>query len=141
MTAMISYQLDKWYFPLAEIGDVATWIVNIETQLVDAWLAQTPNDPAGSTSFSGLNNVFMDKWTYWYMTVTKNWQPRWWVVLMSKTETELWSNYVICPWDKINHTDDTSSINLCTKLTVGTCSKVACTYSKTWWNLRYIAIY
>ena len=164
-TAIVTSQQDKWDWPGMDNSDSSKLPTNaisvreIEQQLLIAWMSSVPWDPLKSNQVSwiwtktsaGSNGI--DEWEYGYVVVTKNWTPKWWFVLMAKTEIEWWSNWIYC-WDSATTiTSDTdisakwtTPFQLCTSFIKddngSTCqnNKGECTYSKDD-QLRYIVTY
>ena len=154
-TAIISSQSDRRDWP--EINDGArggmpiSW--GIESILIDAWMSSVPTDPNGSNTFWWLWGLTWDqtKGKYGYMVSTRNGIKDGWFVLMAKTETEWWSNWVVCDTSHgltggyISSGTDLKNIQTCQTLTKSTstwCSSntVDCVYKETE-QLRYILLY
>lgn len=99
-TAIISSQSDRREWPLIKSG-AKNWVEIgslIEQTLLDAWMSSVPSDPNWSNAFTWLwsstNNI--TGWKYGYMVSKRNGIDDGWFVLMAKTETEWWSNWVVC---------------------------------------------
>lgn len=153
-TAIISSQSDRRDWPEID-GDARSWMAiswTIEQTLIDAWMSSVPTDPNGSNTFWWLWSLTWDqtKGKYGYMVATRNGIKDGWFVLMAKTETEWWSNWVACNTTDgltggyIASTEDLKKIQTCQTLTKSTswCSSntVDCTYEETE-QLRYILLY
>lgn len=142
-TALISYQVDNGQFP----EDPAS-LDQIKNDLIKWGLASIPHDPSRSTEVIW---VYVDDPTvgeYLYTPIIKNWFPNWGFVLMSKTETENGSNYVICDaGDEIDYDSEYDDLELCESFEVDEedCfqadSNGVCVYDKAGWQLRYIYKY
>ena len=161
-SAIVTSQWDKWAWPKVDSWWTDWTGVNvIETELKNAWMNSVPKDPLDWSTFSGLWDVKISNWQYWYLVTMRNGTPKWWFVLMAKTEVEWWSNRVVCEswanasakwlsWGYINSWNDISAITLCNTVTKITSSDPAGTIcvSNTWscrYNneseLRYIMVY
>lgn len=157
-TAIISSQSDRRDWPEntntgAQKGMAIAW--NIEQILIDAWMSSVPTDPNGSNAFSWLGNAgIISGWKYGYMVSTRNGIPNGWFVLMAKTETEWWSNWVTCNstgtstltgW-YLKTGQDLKFVQTCQTLTKGSnaneCigNRTDCVYYETA-ELRYILLY
>ena len=158
-TAIISSQSDRRTWPELSGGKAASGMAiswTIEQTLIDAGMSSVPTDPNGSNSFSGLWDAgIIDNWKYWYMVSYRNGIKDGWFVLMAKTETEWWSNWVVCnegtyantlTWWKIKSTEDLKYVQTCQTLTKGN-SATECKSNQTdcvYWEtaeLRYILLY
>ncbi len=159
-SAIVTSQWDKWAWPKVDSWWTAwTWVNVIEGELKNAWMNSVPQDPLDWSSFSGLWNVKIVDWQYWYLVATRNGTPKWWFVLMAKTEVEWWSNWVVCEsgtnklsvltWWILNSWVDISNITLCNTVTKITSSNGggdcvsntwACRYNNES-ELRYIMVY
>jgi len=148
-TAIIASQTDRGSWP--ELNS-ATWGMavegtGIETALTNAGMSSIPKDPNKANSYSWLWGRDIE-WAYSYLVATRNGIPKWWFVLMAKTETEGGSNWVQCgttSWQwYISWSMDLKDIHTCDTLTQsGTSCAInsgACTYSETA-HLRYILLY
>ena len=161
-TAIVTYQWDKWYWPGDEKDPIQTWgdkwltVDKIKTQLQTAWMNWVPNDPinAHPTWLWSGHLIMWETWFYTYMITTRNWTPKWWFVLMAKTEVEWWSNRVTCTNDYttwhgwIPEGTDVSAIHLCDNLTQSWNNSNDCNNDWNWncWygddsSLRYIVTY
>ena len=151
-TAIISSQSDRRVWPELESGARNGMAIsgNIEQTLMDAGMSSVPTDPNGSNAFSWLWDSDYLNWRYGYMVSMRNGVPDGWFVLMAKTETEWWTNWVVCSgadsideW-QITTGKDLKDIHLCTSLTKkeGGCKTNTgdCEYSTTS-ELRYILLY
>ena len=154
--AIVTYQQAFWEWP--DIDKAKNWvsISNGLSQLVQVfpyvWISTIPRDPNDSSdnywlwsrnSAGKIENL----WQYLYLVTQKNWIKNGWFVLMAKTETEWWSNWVVCKngnWlDKwyITNGTDLNEIQFCRALTKWkSCSASMCTYSDKD-ELRYILAY
>ena len=151
-TAIIASQTDKWKWPQLNSGATEGMAIGsgIEQDLINAGMSSMPRDPNGSNYFDWLWDLttWQSVWSYGYMVATRNGISNWWFVLMAKTETEWWSNWVTCSagtWWHIEKTDDLKNIQTCTKLDYqkgGTCQNSGwnCVYTATE-ELRYILLY
>ena len=156
-TAIISSQSDRREWPemsgnKAVSGMAIEW--SIEQTLIDAWMSSVPTDPNGSNAFSWLGSINVTGWKYGYMVSKRNGIENWWFVLMAKTETEWWSNWVVCnqahvgelTWGKINSNQDLKFVQTCQTLTkvndASQClsNSADCKYYETA-ELRYILLY
>ena len=165
--AIITSQQDRWMRPGLESNIWNDWfsgadkwakIKDISKKLYSAWMSSIPRDPNNEilaywlwaeyrTKDLAENN--WAKWDYLYLVSTRN-SIKWgWFVLMAKTETEEWSNWVVCKdeqWlDKwyIKRGTDLKDITICYKIIKwDTCSSNAdtCTYTDEE-ELRYILLY
>ncbi len=98
-TAIISSQSDRRAWP--ELTGARSGMVigeSIKQNLLDAWMSSVPVDPNGSNTFNWLWNLSWTatQWLYGYMVTKRNGIADGWFVLMAKTETEWWSNWVTC---------------------------------------------
>lgn len=136
-TAVISYQIDKNAFPwdaknLTDSG--------FQQNLKDGGMASIP---VGDTSivWTGMDNLSTSG--YMYYPMKKNGSADNGFLLVSKTETEWWSNYVYCgDVDQIVALDwstDVDDITLCTVSVGEDCGP--CPYSWDKAQLRYIYKY
>jgi hypothetical protein len=139
---LISYQLDKSAFP-------STWttVDIIKPELTAWWLSSLPRDTSNNSLFS-----WVSIWLWWtsgyylYTTIQKNGISDWGFVLMAQTETEWWSNYVVCLGsDIIDRTKNYDNINICNSLSKSTTwycanNSWSCMYNA-WNQLRYIYKY
>lgn len=153
-TAIIASQTDKWKWPQLDSGATEGMAIGsgIEQDLINAGMSSMPRDPNGSNYFNWLWDLSTGEsvWAYGYLVSTRNGISNWWFVLMAKTETEWWSNWVVCSaagntWWQIGKGADLKDVQTCTKLTYdknGTCANSGwnCTYTKTE-ELRYILLY
>ena len=125
-TAIITSQTDKWEWP--KVAQARNWINvdDIKTELLTAWMSSVPTDPNWSNEFTGLNGTWYNSWNYAYMVTKRSSIKDGWIILMAKTETEWWSNWVWC--GGTNLTDwyisggdsggtDLADVKLCTKFT------------------------
>lgn len=124
MAAIVTYQGDHGGWPWADRAKNQIPVSGIKSELMSAWLISIPSDPSS--------------WEYTYMV----WDN--WLLLMANTETEAWSNWVVCSdgnWlDKWHITNDTDfdKIYLCDEVTEWeSCSVSTCTYTSKD-QLRYI---
>ena len=93
---LVSFQ-DKGDWPnVAKAYDNAVDISTINSELLAAWMNWVPSDPLKANKFKGLWDGEWGDWQYRYMIVDSYWSPKWWFVLMAKTEVEWWSNRVAC---------------------------------------------
>jgi type II secretion system protein G len=145
-TALISYQIYQGKFPVS--SSAGTGLDSIRDDLTAGWLSSIPTDPDTSNAFSGMGTSA--KWQFMYITIYKNWFPDGGFVLMAKTETEAWSNYLYCGetagQGRIRDNTSYDDIYLCSSYKKGVCtpatiSNSECTYSASWGQLRYIYKY
>ncbi len=163
-SAIVVSQWDKWAWPgmpkNTSLTDKAAtgWldIIDIKSQLEAAWMNWVPQDPLNSVVKGLWANG--SGWQYRYMVLTRNWTPKWWFILMAKTEVEWWSNRVYCEtgnavspdnltgW-KITENEDLKNIVPCTSVSkkqgTETCWKQidgSCRYESDG-QLRYIITY
>ena len=165
-TAIIVSQQDRWMWPWVNEYNLANWVITwatkwmriseISNNLYKAWMSSIPWDPNSSSLVYGLWEKYNTKdnarknwaeWDYLYVVSTRNWVSNGGFTLMAKTETEWWSNWVVCEngqgLDKwyITNTTDLREVKLCSTLTKwNTCSASACTYTNEE-QLRYILLY
>ena len=152
-TAIITSQVDKWKWPENDNARNWTAVETIKDLLLTAWMSSVPKDPNGSNAFTWLNGNRYTSWDYAYMVAKRSSISDGWFILMAKTETEWWSNWVRCEdagtetgkWYIYSGTD-LAYIHLCTSFTQtgseGTCTSNTgdCVY-KTTEELRYILMY
>jgi prepilin-type N-terminal cleavage/methylation domain-containing protein len=96
-TALISYKTDQRRLP--------QWPARVSTLAVELekwWLTSIPTDPNGSEAFIGMGIMGLS-WTvgyqtgdYAYTSIYKNGVKNWWFVVMAKSQTPVWSNFVVC---------------------------------------------
>lgn len=145
-TAIIASQIESWKWP--GMNNASNWISvsDIETELLKAGLSSAPKDPLSSNKSTWLGTVEA-KWNYLYLVAKRNGISNGWFVLMAKTETEAWSNWVVCEnkswlenWYITRDTDlrDVKPCNMVSKW--NSCSATNCTYNSTD-QLRYILMY
>ncbi len=159
-TAIISSQSDRRAWP--ELTGARSGMVigeAIKQNLLDAWMSSVPVDPNGSNTFGWLWNLSWEatKWLYGYMVTKRNGIKDGWFVLMAKTETEWWSNWVVCSGANssqglskwfIKEGEDLKGITTCQTLRKKTASDTSwctantqdCIYEETA-ELRYILMY
>ena len=149
-TAIITSQMDRWYWPGKEKW-VTEWIniSSINKELLEAWMSSVPSDPIENNIVKWLWNYSASKWEYWYMVSTRNWVTNGGFVLMANTEVEWWSNRVVCKngqWLNkwyIQEGTDLKDIHTCQSFKKwSTCSSnnYECTYTDEE-ELRYILLY
>jgi hypothetical protein len=142
-SAIVVSQWDHWEWPGEKNGALSwIWISSISGDLMEAWMNSVPVDPLNSDVSWLWNGATGD---YAYMVLARNWTPKWWFVLMAKTEVPWWSNWVVCSGNwlsgwHIDSTTDIINIHPCDSLTKSWCSAANCTYS-TESELRYIILY
>jgi hypothetical protein len=165
-TAIIVSQQDRWMWPWVNEYNLANWVTTwatkwmriseISNNLYKAWMSSIPWDPNSSSLVYGLWEKYNTKdnarknwaeWDYLYVVSTRNWVSNGGFALMAKTETEWWSNWVVCENGQglnkwyITNTTDLREVKLCSTLTKwNTCSASACTYINEE-QLRYILLY
>ena len=143
--AIIRYYDFKWEFPLAE--ESVNWIPasQISSFITDLWLPAVPFDP-DPNNFNSWLWTATTNWEYLYMVSTKNTITHWWFILLAKTNTLNWSNWVVCGnWEWVIEPNyDISNLNECNSLINSSkCSndgKWNCTYNSND-QLRYIDRY
>ena len=99
--AIVTSQQDKWRWPMSDWTGGTNWLSfkddDLASLLISAGINAIPRDPLTSNQVSWLGtSTGYDEGYYAYMLATKNWTTKWWFVLMAKTETEWWSNWVVC---------------------------------------------
>ena len=146
-TALITYQLDNWFFPWWD-SSWGTWVTidKISTQLIQWWMTSIPRDPANNQTFSWIANIPSENSPYYlYSTIYKWGIPHWWFVLMAKMESPWQANYVFCSWATNNiilQSTEYNDIHICNWInpTKSSCNLSGCTY----WDLselRYVYKY
>jgi len=136
-TAIISYQIDKNYFPWDASTIANTWFQKI---LKDWGMASIP---LWDISIEWIwMNWSTTSW-YMYYPMKKNGSSDNGFIIVSKTETEWWSNYVYC-WDftqqvALDWSTEVDNITLCTVTMDENCWP--CLYSWDKAQLRYIYKY
>ena len=147
--AIVTSQQDKWRWPLSE-GDTGTnWVAFSDTTLsnllLSAGINAIPRDPLTSNKVSWIWSGTYEDGQYVYMLASKNWTAKWWFILMAKTETEWWSNRVVC--DDTSHdvgsghieSDDdiATSVHVCTRVDK---SDTTCTTNASNWECKYTQV-
>jgi hypothetical protein len=107
-------------------------------------LSSLPTDPNKWNSFMFWNDQ-ISWWQYWYVRVTKNTLENWWYLLMARSETEWWSNYV----STITNKNDLKDVRLCTSFEQApTWTSWSQSVPEDWkclyedkWQLRYVYIF
>jgi hypothetical protein len=122
-------------FPSTAKNLTDTWF---QQNLKDGWMASIP---VGDTSivWTGMDN----NPTSWYMyyPMMKNGSSNNGFLLVTKTETEWWSNFVYCPSSAITpSTTDVEKVTLCNSIISGSVCWT-CTYAGDKSQLRYIYKY
>ena len=93
---LVSYQ-DKGNWPaVGSAYDDAIDIDQIESEILAAWMNGLPMDPLKWNTFAWLWNGQWSGWQYRYMVIDSYGSPKWWFLLMAKTEVEWGSNWVAC---------------------------------------------
>jgi hypothetical protein len=132
-----------------DAGSFPTWNWILSVVLTSGmmyWnLKEIPTDPTipqSSNIYSWLS--FSIGWEYGYQPIKRGWILSWWFVLMAKTETAWWSNYVHCTASaNLSGWTELYDLNICTSVTKGatciqaTSSSSSCYYSDPT-ELRYI---
>ena len=143
-TAIIVSQSSEWQRPW--MNTAINWIPvsNIDSELITAWMTAVPTDRLPTNKVSWLWNA-TSEWEYLYIVAERNSVPNWWFALMAKSETEWWSNRVVCSSNEGHITTDTdlSSIKLCDTVSKwDSCSNSngVCTYTSID-QLRYLLTY
>lgn len=132
---IVSYQ-DHGVYPWWDAAIEWTGVSAIESELLSS-LNSIPVDPL-KASFTWLNgNNYVD-WEYAYMITSSNGTTNWWFLLMAKTESDGWSNWVQCDTNtgKIAKNTDISDVNLCSKVTKSTDGST-CTNDGAWGECKY----
>ena len=112
--ALVSYQIDKWWFP--DWCGTLSSTANTWDALLNAWLDSIPKDPSNAVVLSWIANITStDKWEYGYCSILKNWQPNGGFIAMAISETEWGANYVVC--SNIDASTEFTNIKKCTKFT------------------------
>ena len=165
--AIITSQSDHWMRPWLEnniwnnwFTDADKWaqIKDITDNLYEAWMSSIPTDQDNEILAYWLGAEYRTKdlaeknwakWEYLYLVSTRN-SIKWGgFVLMTKTETEEWSNWVVCKnsnWLEnwyIKRGVDIKDIQTCqtiTKWDTCTSNAISCTYTDEE-ELRYIILY
>lgn len=134
-TALITYQLDNWFFPWWD-SSWGTWVTidKISTQLIQWWMTSIPRDPANNQTFSWIANIPSENSPYYlYSTIYKWGIPHWWFVLMAKMESPWQANYVICSWSTneiITQSKEYNEIHICQKIDLWSSCKAASTWDQ-----------
>ena len=134
--AMVGYYTDNHKYP------PTGWCLSDVKWLVPWYLTSLPKDPNTNNSFSGISTLCTTPWEYLYVPMIKSWVVNWWFILVAKTETEHWSNWV---FDKSISLETTTleAITLCKNIIKSTYTKNmnnwVCYYIHTW-DLWYIAL-
>jgi len=165
---LITLLNEKWTYPAVDWDSFRKWIISwaanwmkisdISNDLYSAWMSSIPSDPSKSSLAYGLGNKYGTKsnarnnwaeWDYLYIVSTRNWVSNAWFVLMAKTESEIWSNWVVCKnatwvnaWYITNDTD-IAKIKTCSKFNkwnICSSNSDTCSYTDTE-ELRYISIF
>lgn len=163
-SAILSYYNNRGEYPWPTTGGTAySWVIAaklIQDELMSVVeLSSLPTDPNKNNEidFSWANWLFANQtkvsgWQYWYIRVMKNTIPNWWYLLIARTETEWWSNFL----STINVPTDLKDFSICTSF--GEAWKWKCTWSwatattdpkaMNWlccyqnkWQLRYVYIF
>lgn len=170
-SAILSYYNNRGWYPWSWSSD-DTWMVaavDIRDVLMSVVeLSSLPADPNRNNEFCFSLNWVKDEWNtksscedggwdwvwswqYWYMRMTKNTIRNWWYIIMARTETEWWSNYL----STITSSWDLKNWNLCTRFLEATDSECAahgnsattevgadwlCCYENKW-QLRYVYVF
>jgi len=155
-SAVVTSYSDKWTWPAVATTGCTGWcsVLEIENQLIWAWLNWVPTDPIKWNnvelwSRSGTNYI---TW-YWYMISMKNWVKDAWFMLIAHTEVEWWSNWVFCSGAStlasgyVGVNTDLRNVVPCTSVSKWSSSTDcevktwgACKYGDTT-ELRYILVY
>jgi len=124
------YRLDNWSYPNPSWG-----LSKIEKELIMVWLENIPKDPNNS-SLEWLVNIQAKPWEYIYIPLNKKWDIYEWFVLITKTETESWSNRVFDKNNPIENLTDVNSIKICNSFVLSSYVKNmndwTCYYINTW---------
>lgn len=140
-TAIISYQIDQNEFPSTKYQIRSTG--TIADNLIGWGMASIP--VGDSTIYTGLDWALSSGYVYYPMK--KNGWAKNGFILMARSETEWWANYVIC-WagiisasDATNWTYDVDNIKVCSSVSMwASCSVPNCTIDDKS-QLRYIYKY
>lgn len=151
-TAIIISQWDKWVWPGMDAATKWIPVSKIEDELINVWLSSIPSDPNYYSTNYWLWENYKDNsaiWEYLYLVTKRNWTENAGFVLMAKTETEWWSNRVVCEnsnwlkkWYIKNNTDiaKISTCNYISKWDLCWNNSWNCTYTDDN-ELRYIVLY
>lgn len=150
-TALITYQLDNWFFPWWDSWGTWVTIDKITAELIAWWMTSIPRDPANNQTFSWIENIPIENSPYYlYTTISKWWMDYWWFVLMAKMESPGQANYVVCDSGAIiSQNTPYDNISLCTRINATT-NPNQCSSASSWNNynctgavdqLRYIYKY
>jgi len=114
-TALITYQLDNWFFPWWDSWGTWVTIDKITAELIAWWMTSIPRDPANNQTFSWIDNIaaWVDSPYYLYTTISKWWMNHWWFVLMAKMESPWQANYLFCGSNEITNSSNYNTIHLC----------------------------
>ncbi len=136
-TALISYQIDQNEFPSKDAISQITSSGTMATALIKWGMASIP--VGDSTAYTGLNGSAAS-WYIFYPMQKNGWNNNWFI-LMSRTETEAWSNYVVCWTNNVNINTNIDTVKVCSSVTLGwSCDINTCTAADKS-QLRYIYKY
>ena len=147
-TAIITAQTYNWIWPGMDAAKNWIAVSDIETELMNVGISSVPKDPSSSNKVYWLGTA-QARWDYLYMVTMRNSIPNGWFILMAKTDSEAWSNWVVCEnklWLKIWYIEsdtDLKNVKPCDVLSKwSSCSNSDwfCTYTSTD-QLRYILMY
>lgn len=154
-SAILSYYNNRGEYPwpksctgFSNLTESYTWMIPAvcirDTLMQVVELSSLPTDPNKGNSFKywPTNNLAtISWWQYWYIKMKKNSIDDWWYLLMARSETEWWSNFV----STIKLENDLKDVRLCTSFELWSWSEKVpenwkCTY-KDKWDLRYVYIF
>ena len=154
-SAILSYYNNRGEYPwpknctgFSKLTEWYTWMIPAvcirDTLMQVVELSSLPTDPNKGNSFKYWptnNEATISWWQYWYIKMKKNSIDDWWYLLMARSETEWWSNFV----STIKLENDLKDVRLCTSFELWTWSEKVpenwkCTY-KDKWDLRYVYIF
>ena len=154
-SAILSYYNNRGEYPwpknctgFSKLTEWYTWMIPAvcirDTLMQVVELSSLPTDPNKGNSFKYWpenNLATISWWQYWYIKMKKNSIDDWWYLLMARSETEWWSNFV----STIKLENDLKDVRLCTSFELWTWSEKVpenwkCTY-KDKWDLRYVYIF
>ena len=145
VTAIVAYQLDtNWQYPyLSGSENIGIPVQSISWQLITAWTDSVPSDPMPSNVFELGGSTITG--SYRYLRLMRDGLPNESFILMAKTQTQWWSNWVVSgALGQINSGDDSQYLLPCKRVDKTGGSAVLIT----WWiclytdasQLRYILV-
>ncbi len=137
-TAIISYQIDQNKFP---VGPKTFTDTGFQADLKKGGIASIPVGDT-TTIWSGMKANESTSGYMYYPMYKNGWNNNWFI-LVSRAETEWWSNFVLCgntiAWD---WSDDVEDLEICSSVTFdpdATNCWVCAANDK--WQLRYVYKY